>query len=136
MLSWAGISFGDKETYRLQKALAKLSQTSKANNLKFWGKINGTEKDYYIAEGSIEAEGDDEERGPDFEARGSGVNEFVYWVTDSSLSEWTQLPDLSPSDVDAARQIKVLFTGDLEHSIITNPFFFGKEKNYLRAQIA
>jgi hypothetical protein len=36
----------------------------------------------------------------------------------------------------AARKIKVLFTGDLERSIFTNPFFFGKEKHYLRAQIS
>ncbi len=28
------------------------------------------------------------------------------------------------------------FTGDLEHKIITNPFFFKTEKTYLRAQIA
>jgi radial spoke head protein 4/6 len=27
-------------------------------------------------------------------------------------------------------------SGDLERKIITNPFFFGTEKNYLRAQIA
>jgi radial spoke head protein 4A len=27
-------------------------------------------------------------------------------------------------------------TGNLEREIITNPFFFGKEKHYLRAQIA
>jgi len=41
-----------------------------------------------------------------------------------------------PTDVSAARQIKVLFSGDLEKTIFTNPFFFGKEKHYLRAQIA
>ena len=28
------------------------------------------------------------------------------------------------------------FTGDLNATIITNPFFFGKEKHYLRGQIA
>jgi len=32
--------------------------------------------------------------------------------------------------------IKVLFTGNLERDIITNPYFFGKEKHFLRAQIA
>ncbi len=84
----------------------------------------------------VEGEEEGEERGPDFEARGSGVNSNVYWVADSSLSEWTQLPDLEPKDIQAARSIKVLFTGELEHEIITNPFFFGKEKHYLRAQIA
>lgn len=32
--------------------------------------------------------------------------------------------------------VKVLFTGDLERRIFTNPFFDGCEKHYLRAQIA
>jgi radial spoke head protein 4A len=41
-----------------------------------------------------------------------------------------------PGDVRASRMIKVLFTGNLEWDIITNPYFFGKEKHYLRAQIA
>lgn len=30
----------------------------------------------------------------------------------------------------------MLFTGDLERKIFTNPFFEGQEKHYLRAQIA
>ena len=28
------------------------------------------------------------------------------------------------------------FTGNLERNIYTNPYFYGKEKHYLRAQIA
>ena len=79
-----------------------MSSTSKASNLKFWGMIKGTEKDYYIAEGQLEAEDDGVERGPDFEARGTGVNEYVYWVNDSSLSDWTQLPDLTTQDIAAS----------------------------------
>jgi radial spoke head protein 4/6 len=70
------------------------------------------------------------------EAPGSGVNKFTYWVAHSSLGAWTKLPHLTPGDVAAARGIKVLFSGDLERTIYTNPFFFGKEKNYVRAQIA
>lgn len=135
VLEWAGVSFGEKEVYRLQKSFASLAGSTSASNLRFWGKITGTQSDYYIAEGNVEAE-EEGERGPDFEARGTGVNSLVYWVTDSSLGEWTQLPDLEPKDIAAARSIKVLFTGDLERDIITNPFFFGKEKDYLRAQIA
>lgn len=136
VFEWAGVGFGDKETYRLQKSLAELALKTSAANLKFWGKIYGTQKDYYIAEGTMEAGEEEEGRPADFEGRGTGVNQFVYWVTDSTLSDWTQLPDLNPSDIAAARSIKVLLTGDLERDIITNPFFFGKEKHYLRAQIA
>ena len=54
-------------------------------------------------------------------------------MTDSVLEKWTKLPDLTPADVRAARQIKVLLSGDLERPIFTNPFFFGREKHFLRA---
>jgi len=43
---------------------------------------------------------------------------------------------MKPQDIEAAKNTKVVFSGNLERSIITNPFFFGKEKHYLRAQIA
>ena len=46
------------------------------------------------------------------------------------------MPDLEPKDLAAARSVKVLFTGDLTREIHTNPYFFGREENYLRAQIA
>ena len=73
--------------------------------MRLWGKIRGTDKDYYVAEGKLEAtEGGEGGEGggalaADAEARGTGVNVFVYWVTNSSMCEadaWTQLPDLNP----------------------------------------
>jgi Radial spokehead-like protein len=64
------------------------------------------------------------------------VNKFVYYVTDNVLGAWSKLPDLLPSDILATRDIKVTFTGNLDRKIFTNPFFFGTEKIYLRAQIA
>lgn len=118
--------------------MKKLSGDSGAGRIKFWGKIRGTNSDFYVAEGEVEG-GDEEggeEKPADFEAPGTGINKFTYWVAHSSLGAWTKLPDLSPKDVAAARGIKVLFSGDLERTIYTNPFFFGKEKHYLRAQIA
>lgn len=121
------------------KSLKNLVKTTGATNVRFWGKILGTERDYYIAEGTFEGlpAGEEEvEKPADFEARGSGVNKFVYWACNSPLEDWKQLPDLWTKDIDAARRNKVSFTGDLERPIITNPFFFGKEKHFLRAQIA
>ena len=107
---------------------------------RFFGKIQGTDKDYYIAETKLNEggaeEGEEVERDPDFEPNGTGVNAFTYFVTHSTMGEWTKLPDVSPAEIRAARQIKILFSGDLERDIYTNPFFFGKEKIYLRAQIA
>ena len=138
ILQWAGIGFGQDETFRLQASLTKLSITSGSEKIRFWGKIYGTEKDYYVAEGFIAGAGEEDEveKPKGFEERGNGVNEFVYWVTNDSLSEWTILPDISPDILKATRNTKVKFTGDLERKIITNPFFFGQEKHYLRAQIS
>lgn len=106
-----------------------------AKNVRLWGKIYGSKKDYYIVEGEKEAAG---EANPEIEARGAvgGVNRYVYWVTDSVTGDWIQLPDATPAYIKLARQIKHIFTGDLDAKVITNPFFEGTEKELLRAQIA
>lgn len=110
----------------------------------------GTKQDYYIVEATGAGEGGEDNEGaggegeggdeePGFEAPGTagGLNEFSYWVTHDSLSEWTKLPDVKPSELKAAREIKVVFTGELNRVIYTNPFFMqASEKFYLRAQIA
>ncbi|CAG2063684.1 unnamed protein product, partial [Timema podura] len=46
------------------------------------------------------------------------------------------LPDVTPQQINVARQIKKYFTGDLNTEILTYPPFPGTEINYLRAQIA
>lgn len=48
------------------------------------------------------------------------------------MDEWTQLPDLKPQDIITARGIKVMFTGDLNRKIYTNPFYMDTEKVLLR----
>lgn len=137
ILEWAGISFGEEETFRLQVSLTRLSIMSGSDSIRFWGKIFGTEKDYYIAEGFVAGGADEEAEKPKgFEDRGTGINQYVYWVSSNSLDNWKILPDISPDQLAASRSIKVKFTGNLERNIITNPFFFGQEKHYLRAQIA
>jgi len=106
IFEWAGIGFGELETYRIQKSLKQLSKESGAGFVRFFGNINGTERDYYVAEGTLEGgegEGEAEGKPADQEARGAGVNKFVYWVTDSVLEKWTKLPDLSPADIKASR---------------------------------
>lgn len=39
----------------LQKSMQNLGKSSGATKLRFWGKVTGTEKDYFICEGSAEA---------------------------------------------------------------------------------
>jgi len=62
--------------------------------MRLWGKIRGTEKDYYVAEGKVEAaEGEPESQmAEDAEAKGTGVNVYTYWVTNSAMCQvdaWT-----------------------------------------------
>jgi len=66
----------------------------------------------------------------------TGPNRFTYWVSNGVGGEWTRLPSVSASDIRAARQLRRFFTGDLEADVQGHPPFAGKEKNYLRAQIA
>ncbi len=49
---------------------------------------------------------------------------------------WKELEDVKPSLLKASRKIKVLFTGDLNKPVISNPWFNGKESDLLRCQIA
>lgn len=70
------------------------------------------------------------------EKRGEGVNRYVYYVTDSLLEDWVQLPDLKPEHLVVAKMIKHVCTGNLNASIDSNPPFPGKERHFLRAQIA
>jgi hypothetical protein len=65
--------------------------------MRLWGKIVGTEKDYYIAEGVLEGgEGaeDGAEPSEGMEPRGSGVNKYVYWACNGPLDKFVQLPDI------------------------------------------
>lgn len=70
------------------------------------------------------------------EATGSGANKFVYYVCNEPGLPWVKLPSVSPAQITAARQIRKIFTGKLDTSIVSYPPFPGNEANYLRAQIA
>ena len=108
---------------------------SGASQLRFWGKIYGTKRDYWVAEGVLDIP---EEANNDYftEKRGEGVNKLVYWVADHILQDWVQLPDVKPDHLQGAKLIKYAFTGDLNAAIQSNPPFPGKERHLLRAQIA
>ena len=100
--------------------MKRLAQLSGAPRLRFWGKIYGTDKDYLIVEGALENYND----GTDdltIEKRGTGVNKYVYWVTDSVLEDWMQLPDLKSEHLIGAKNIKHIFTGRLNAVLDCNP---------------
>ena len=108
---------------------------SGASRLRFWGKVLGVQRDYWVIEGVLDAA--EEERSHwSHERRGEGINKLVYWVNDNLLEDWIQLPDATPQQIQAVRQIKHICTGNLNASIDSNPPFPGKERHFLRAQIA
>jgi radial spoke head protein 4A len=140
LLAWAGVGFGQLESYKITCSLRNLAakeREASLTKLRFWGKILGTDKDYYVAEAQSEAGGEVPEGEEDMEVPGApGVNQYIYYVTNDLCEDWTKLPDLKPREVIAARQIKKLCSGDLKSKVVTVPYFPGKEDVYLRAQIA
>ena len=58
-----------------------MAHDSKAKTLRLWGKILGSEKDYYVVEADgVEAAGEED---PEAEPRGTGVNKFSYFVSNT-----------------------------------------------------
>eukprot|EP00435_Cladocopium_sp_Y103_P048505 s1277_g14.t1 len=136
MLSWAGVGLGEAESFQVMCSLRNLAAKEKdgLNKLRFWGKVLGTEADYYVAEAQRDGGGDEPD--PDADQPGQGANQFTYYVTNDLAGEWRKLPDVKPKEIVAARAIKRLLTGNAGSKVITHPFFDGKEEVYLRAQIA
>ena len=142
-ISWTGIGFDEKTSFLLTNSIRNLAAKLQSGFLKFFGKIYGTEKDYYIIQasdydsGEENKEGENAEKDPQIENRKEdGVNQYVYFVTNDLTSDWVELPDVTPQQIKASRLIRYNFTGDLNREIYTNPYFFGQEKHYLRCQIS
>jgi radial spoke head protein 4A len=134
MFKWAGVGFGQQASYQIHLSLRQLAAaTPGLSKLRFWGKLLGIQNDYFVAEGVIDGTG---EADGEVEARGTGANTFSYWVSSGTNAPWVQLPLVRPDHITAARKVKHLMTGDLEADVLTMPFFPGKEKHFLRAQIA
>jgi radial spoke head protein 4A len=143
MLAWAGVGFGDLESYKIMCSMRNLATreevtTAGYKSMRLWGKILGLEKDYYVVEAERDAqpdwEGAEGEEPPDMKA--VMYSFFAYYVTTDLCEGWTKLPELKPREVQVAREIKKVFSGDLKAPVITHPYFEGKEENLLRAQIA
>ena len=142
-ISWAGVGLDEKTSFLLTNSIRNLSAKLQAGFLKFFGKIYGIEKDYYIVQASDydspeeNKEGEKEEKDPKMENRKEdGVNQFAYFVTNDLTKDWVELPDVSPSQIIGSRLIRYAFTGDLNRNICANPYFNGQEKHYLRCQIS
>jgi len=141
VLQWAGVGFGDLESYKIKCALRNLAykqQEAGYTRIRLWGKVLGTDADYYVAEAWKEGDmGDVDEENPDAEVSGVGANKYVYLVTNDLASQvWTKLPNIKPKEIVAARRIKKLMSGSTSAKVVTHPPFPGNEDVLLRAQIA
>lgn len=94
--------------------------------MRLLGKVYGKNKDLWVCE--MEESTDPKE---DFD-----LNKYTYFVNDNPTNEWTRLPDIQPHHVTQAKNIKHLLSGDMNKRLVTNPEFDGREKEFLRAQIA
>ena len=139
----AGVGVSREEAHRVFVSMHKLQQGKKLSSVRFFGKVLGTAKDYYVAEGKYvedPAAEEPEEGAPPppvpIEERGTGCNTFTYFVTTDVSEPWVELPQVTPAQIAAAMAIRKFVTGDLSADVRAYPPFPGKEKEYLRAQIA
>jgi len=148
MLRWAGVGFSQQESYHIGASLRRLAvETPSIELLRFWGKVLGTEGDYMVAEGVLKSApraADAAEKPPvlpdspefDVESRGEGANSFTYWVSSGGCAPWVRLPAARASHIVAARTMKRILTGKLDAPVLSMPWYPGKERHLLRAQIA
>ncbi|CAE8642950.1 unnamed protein product, partial [Polarella glacialis] len=138
----AGVGFGGLESYKVMCSLRNLGAKEKdagISELRLWGKVLGTDSDYYVAEARREGGGDEEgeEPDPDMEPAGAeGANRFTYYVCTDLAGDWRRLPHIKPREIIAARSIKRILTGHAQSKVVTHPYFEGKEEVLLRATIA
>lgn len=140
MLETAGVSLGKEEMYRISLSIKILGGTnSNFISLRFFGKLFGTGRDYYVVEAKLaNAPKEKEDKATKKEPRGvsGSINEFVYYVTNSLEGEWTELPDVLPEQIVTARKMCRFFTGNVNAPVKGYPRFPWPECSFLRAQIA
>ncbi|KAI9101039.1 hypothetical protein DFS34DRAFT_612977 [Phlyctochytrium arcticum] len=100
-LSLAGFILNPEERAALASSLEAKKSQEKLDEMWIWGKVNGVQRDYLIAQ-----------------AIGDNIfsRKFFYSI---DLVNWPQLPDVSPADMDHIAQMQGRFTGDpaLEYPI-------------------
>ena len=135
IFEWAGITFNPMEWYKIRIAMKKILVENKCEYLRFFGKIYGINSDYYILQGIVK---DYPMKNPQkhVETRGNeGINHYTFWVSDSVLEYWNELPDITHEQLVASKKFKYIFTGDLNSKIKSFVAFPGKEMHLLKCQI-
>ena len=135
LFEWGGISFSEEEWYKIRLAMKKILVENDCEFIRFFGKIYGIKSDYYIIQGSLKSY---PMRNPPahVETRGNeGINKFTFWVSNSILESWYELPDITKEQIVASRRFKYHLTGDLNSKVKSFISFPGKEMHLLKCQI-
>lgn len=151
-----GVGLNETETILLQQAIQKLIRSKPLATARFWGKVMGTECDYYIAEAEYnegerphasqeEEEKNEPEEGEQKEDKprivpkeeDSGPNQYSYFVCTQLGGPWKLLPDITPAQIQGSRCIRQMFSGS-EKGPIAAPEgrFQGGEYELLRCFIS
>ena len=64
-----------------------------------------------------------------------GFNRNAFLVTNNLCEKWVELPDVKPKQIILYRQVKYMFTGNLNRKIHSNPDFHGEETHLLRCML-
>lgn len=148
--SAAGCGLPDEEAFLLDRSITNLAMEKNLEDIRFVGKIFGTRGDYFIISTRRYLENGEKiyvevntmpkpprKKGTvDVQAEPGyvGLNRYSFWVTSHPSAEWTQLGDVTPQEINAARNVKRYFTGDLTAEVTTT--FPWPEMVYLRAQLS
>ena len=135
LFEWGGISFSEEEWYKIRLAMKKILIENDCEYIRFFGKIYGIKSDYYIIQGSLKTY---PMHNPPVhvESRGNeGINRFTFWVSNSILESWYELPDITKEQIVASRKFKYHLTGDLNSKVKSFVSFPGKEMHLLKCQI-
>lgn len=139
MFEHVGVGVTRDEAYRLYLAMGAAKAKHGLHKIRFFGKILGTGKDYYVLECVAPTEthvAPAATEGAPAELPGCGLNSCCYLVAPSAADEFVMLPDVTPEEVLASAAIRKFFTGELDAAVACYPPFPGTEAAYLRAQIA
>ena len=135
LFEWGGVSFSEEEWYKIRMALKKISKENDCEFIRFFGKIYGLQSDYYIIQGlprkfpmqnppiHIESHGNE------------GINRYTFWVSNSILETWYELPDITSEQIVVSKKFKYIFTGVLNSKVKSFILFPGKEMHLLKCQI-
>ncbi len=108
---------------------------SNVSKIRFWGKIYGLSSDYYIIQGTMKNIPLPVMQ-PYIESKGNeGLNRYIFWVSNSILEDWYELPDINAEQLLASQKFKYYFTGDLNSKVKSFNPFPGKESHLLKCQI-